>query len=402
MNINRVNDYIDAYAKAIDMPLEYINIVKELMVKIITKYEKIYPQISVQDDDYDKYVIKPQNGQYTTEDFFLNRLMRNVWYIKYDAKTEGQYFINRMTVKFNKEKMKTQLSNQVPTDLVEFKEWDEIANKKVVMHEFEHALQTSFKKGTLDNDNKIIYQKIFEEVGKIKNGKYANEIYNYQEIDKLNVGTQEIFTHSGVLYSNQILNIPTYNHVQGIEEFNEILNETESLEMAEAKEQGTKHYKKNNTYFRFRNIESNNCYITNYGDLVKILIGKKLSFIGMYLNPHKFLRAFNYRYNDIFQKEFKNDMTAIENLIIQIKKIKDTDDVYERLKLEKVLAKCLEKKITLRAGKVKESTIKKDVEIFKKMMLTSDEPHIKCTLEHINILYSIQRNIQRYSSHDTR
>ena len=78
MNMERINDYVDCWAKAVNVPKEYSDIVKELIPKLIIKYTPAYINVTQREDSYDKYAIKPKNGQYSLEDFFLNRLLRKL------------------------------------------------------------------------------------------------------------------------------------------------------------------------------------------------------------------------------------------------------------------------------------------------------------------------------------
>ena len=84
MDIEKINDFIEAYSRAIQLSPEYTEVLKELLPKIIKKYSKIVQDITEKQDDYDKYIIKPINGKYSVEDFFLNRLMRNVLEVEVD------------------------------------------------------------------------------------------------------------------------------------------------------------------------------------------------------------------------------------------------------------------------------------------------------------------------------
>ena len=76
MNKQKVNDFVDAFCDALSLKQGYRTTLKELMENIITKYEKSVYTIP---SDSNVYLIKPTNGVYSVEDFFLNRLMRNVW-----------------------------------------------------------------------------------------------------------------------------------------------------------------------------------------------------------------------------------------------------------------------------------------------------------------------------------
>lgn len=401
MNIEKIKYYVDGYAKAIQMPEQYIPTVKELMIRIIAKYEKIYPYIDVEDDNYEKYIIKPQNGKYTTEDFLLNRLMRSVLHVGLEGKSNGQYDVENSSINFNLEKIENQLSSTVPTSNPEFEQWNFIAKKKVVMHEFEHALQTSYSNGKMNDELQDTYKKVAQELSQINNGMYKNEIKTDKELFNKKYKDQEKVIHSGVLCYSKDIKERKYNNIKGIVELNEILNETECLEMAGADIQGRKTYS-NGTYFNFRNVESYNYAITNYGDLIKNLLGKKVSFICMYIDPSIFYKAFNSRYNKIFEEEFQNEETAVKNMINQLYNIKQTNSFEDHIKLEKVLAKCLEFNFDKSLGKVRESTLRKKIKEFKGLVITNESSPNQIYLEHMNILNSLYRKIINNDSHGER
>lgn len=345
MNIERINDYIDCWAKAVKVPDEYVVVVKELLPKLINKYSNLYESIYVSQDNYDKYVIKPKDDKYSMEDFFLNRLLRNVWHFGDDSHYKGDYTPDELCISFNTEKIKLQLAKVMNKDREDFKELDEIARKKVIMHEFEHALQTRFNLSALDMRYRETYQKIINNIKEKKNGKYIDEINSYEELrDKNYFGTRETYISTGLHYSSSEKYKKTYRYMEGFDNLNEIFNETESLEMAGARRQTYRIYE-NMYYFEIRNLESSNYIITNYGELLKILIGEHNTFKSMYLDPSFAFETFNRAYQDVFEKYFHNDKDAVGNIIEQLNIIKKEDKLENHLLLQKVLAECLLKKI---------------------------------------------------------
>jgi len=399
MNIERINDYIDAYSRAINITPEVTSILKELIPNLVKKYSATITSIPVEQDGYDKYVIKPVDGKYSIEDFFLNRLFRNVWevYLKTNSVEKGGFEPNYMEIGFNMPLIEKQLVGSINTEREDFKELDAIARKKVIMHEFEHALQTQYSGKALFD---IRYKRIFEEIRKAKDGKYKDETNEYSEsVFRNDYGTQETYTHSGLHYSGKNKDVQTYREVSGFDNLNEIFNETESLEMAGARTQ-VKIVYKNNTYYRVKNVESSNSSITNYGVLLKALLGPKETFIGMYLNPNRMFAEFNKEYNTIFQEAFGNDKSAWENVINQIESIKASDSLEDRLKLDTVLAKCLELKVenAIKRGNTSPKTLSKMNEIinlFYNNTISSQDESRRKSLEHIQILYSIQERVNQ-------
>ena len=67
MDLEKIYDFIDAYSKALQIDDEYKAILKELIPKLVEKYSKIYTKIPVEQDNDNKYIIKPVDGKYSIE-----------------------------------------------------------------------------------------------------------------------------------------------------------------------------------------------------------------------------------------------------------------------------------------------------------------------------------------------
>ncbi len=400
MGIKKINSFIDAYSKAIDLPENYKKILMELMPKIIEKYSHIVSSISVKEDNYNKYVIKPVNGKYSVEDFFLNRLMRNVWWIDNESIAKGTYSTQDMCVGIDESRLNVQLEGKISKTRSDYNELNEIARKKVIMHEFEHALQTQFSGKNLDYRYKNIYKRIFKEVSKINNGKYADSIQTYESINKPGYEV-ETCIHCGLHYSSSIQEKKTYSELNGEINMCEIFNETESLEMAGAKPQ-TRYIYPNGVYYVIKNKESSNYPITNYGNILKTLLGDKLTFTGMYLNPEKLFKTFNSKYNDVFHKAYDSDNDAWQILIEQLKMIKDYKN-NERLnyslnqRLQETLAKCLEKDVNseLQKDNPNLELLRKKIMQFRAEALNADNKEIRNKkIKHFPILKSLKQKVE--------
>lgn len=402
MNLERINDYIDAWAQVVNVDKQYAAIVKELIPKLIDKYSSIYDNITLEQDNYDKYPIKSKGEKYPIEDFFLNRLLRNVWKFDLGSLYKGDYTPDSLCVSFNEEKIKSQLSKFINKDRKDFTELDLIARKKVIMHEFKKAMQTRFEISSLDLRYRETYKKIIENIKLIKNGKYSHEVHSYEYLrDKDYFGEKESYISTGLHYSETVKGIKTYRDVDGFDNLNEIFNETESLEMAEAVKQTYRVYD-NKYYYEIRNMESSNFEITNYGNLIKILLGDSMTFESMYLDANKGFIYFNDEYGDIFKKYFNNDKDAVENLIIQINKIKIDKDLNDHLLLQKVLSECMLKKVKNNIGKISSESLKKELIEFKSHSIWGTNKENREELEHYHILVEardlIKKNIDEQKS----
>ena len=386
MNMERINDYIDCWAKAVKVSKEDVEVVKELIPKLIIKYTPVFKEITVEEDGYDKYPIKPKNGSYSLEDFFLNRLLRNVWNFGQTSSYKGDYTPDDLCVSFNQEQLRIQLAKFISKDRDDFKELDEIARKKVKMHEFEHALQTRFNISSLDLRYRETYKNIIENIKQIKKGEYANEVYDYEFLrDKDYFGARETYISTGLHYSGTVKEIKTYREVEGFDNLNEIFNESESLEMAGARRQTYRVYDKKH-YYEIRNMESSNFPITNYGNLIKLLLGDKTTFKGMYLDASNAFKTFNDRYADIFKEYFNNDKDAVENLIIMLDKIKKDDELKDHLFIQEVLSKCMLKKVQHNLGKTSPEILKEELKQFKSYCVWGVDKESRNELNHYHII----------------
>ena len=130
------------------------------------------------------------------------------------------------------------------------------------------------------------------------------------------------------------------------------------------------------------------------------MLGPKETFIGMYLDPNRMFAEFNEEYNTIFQEAFGNDKSAWENVINQIESIKASDSLEGHLKLDTILAKCLGLKVesTIQKGNTSPKTLSKMNEIinsFYNNTISSQDESIRKSMEHIQILDSIQERVNQ-------
>ena len=400
MNKIKVNDFVMAYSKALGLSQNTTNLLNELMEKIILKYEKTIDYIQIGKDETNLYFIKPVDSKYTIEDFFLNRLMRNIWCVEEitqkdidegfaNPHTKGMFDPTTQTVHFNMGKISKQVENYRKFLGENFETMKNAAMKKVMMHEFLHGLQTKYD-SKLDSNYKSVYKRIYDEL--LKLNKYSSIINSYQSFPNDYARNHYLFT--GTHYSDIAIKkgLKTYRNVDGFDNLNEILNESESLEMADQKNYLITKYNEGN-YYRITNPESSNVKITNYGYLFKELLGKFDSFEMMYLNPNAGFMKFNERYNDIFQREFNSSKDAIELFIISITKIKETNSIEEHLKLNEVLAKCLQKQLKhfIDNSNISNQMMFDRIAVFEKYLIDNASEVEKSNMKHIQILNQLKK-----------
>ncbi len=408
MNQIKVNDFCNAYAKALGLNNETKLVLIELMCNIITKYESIIPPIPVSvEKSSNSLFIKPTNGTYPIEDFFLNKLMRNIWEVQAvdqhmidegfaDSHLKGAFLPDQHTVIFNYAKLDGQLAPYEKLFLAQSQRFENIkqnAKKKVAMHEFEHGLQTRYD-NTLDQRFRSAYKKIYDEISKMPQYKFI--LRTYEEIPK-QLGDIERYlstgTHIGSVVNEQ--NGRTYRNINGFDNLNEILNESESLEMARQEIYLRKPIGNSGNSYPLRNPESSNCLIANYGDLLKIVFGGKESFELMYIDPIGSFQKFNSLYNDVFQQVYGSSKDAIELFINAITEIKEKGAEIEHLKLCEVLSKCLQKRINAfyNDKNVSNDQMMYAIKMFEKYSISNNDKDKNSQLEHIKVLESLKQKV---------
>lgn len=108
MNKGKINDFINIWAEVVGLTGEenkkYRNFIKTDIARRCAMYEQAIPTISTKDDSCNAYIIKPVNGQYSFEDFLLNRLMlglRDVSFICALEGNDGEYTAADKTLNVN-------------------------------------------------------------------------------------------------------------------------------------------------------------------------------------------------------------------------------------------------------------------------------------------------------------
>lgn len=414
MNKHKVRDIVGAYSRALKIDKNVEAILLELMEKIITKYEKITPRISIATDKNNTYLIKPQNGYYSTEDFFLNRLMNNIWSVGLitretiaegftSSHTKGQFLPRTRSLELNLEKIENQVKRFEKELGNNYQEMNKHAYKKVIMHEFEHGLQTRYS-DDLNLNQRVGYKAISDELRKISLNKYNIDLQYYEDIPK-DVYLENNFIATGVYYDERTPGgyDGTYRHLDEVDYLNEILNETESLEMAEQKVYIHNYIGKSGNKYPARNPESSNCYISNYGDMFKLILGQSKSFKLMYFDCRDVYSYFNKLYTPIFQKAYGSNKDAIELFILAITKIKKENLEEDHLRLNEVFAKCLEMKVQrfFDDEKIQNGSLMVLVSEFEKHIVKNDDATKNSQLAHVKILNDVKNKINTRNISDS-
>ncbi|MDD5888505.1 MAG: hypothetical protein PUC82_03330 [bacterium] len=332
--------------------------------------------------------------------------MRNIWAVSkstndaidqgfFGTSSKGQFFPEYQEVMLNQAKIDSQLDycEKYFNSKANFLELQKSAAKKVVMHEFEHGLQTRYDH-ELDQRFRHSYENISNELAKMP--QYRGMIRLYEEIPK-EIGAGSVYLSTGCHISSRLEQpgVKTYRKIDGVDNLNEILNETESLEMARQKTYLYSLIGKDGNCFPLRNPESSNDVITNYGNLFKIVFGGKNTFNLMYIDPISAFQDFNNLYNDVFQNIYNSDKDASELFMRAITDIKQNKTETSHLTLCLALSKCLEKKLeTLyNNSHISNQELLGLIKSFESYCITNKDEQKKLALAHQQVLEHLKQEI---------
>jgi hypothetical protein len=394
----------------------YIN---ELICNLTEHYEKQgVKSVSAKQDNFKHYILKPnEDGDYSLPEFLMNRLFYNVRKIEFGecGGNKGQYDAFQKSVALDMQKIRNQFHNlhDMQGDDTESVTARETAVKKVIMHEFEHALKTQF---------------IVDGKGTEPSPQYVGLARNLRQIDKGAINLRANIEQGGRFCdSTEVhcgLHIPNGSPIadkgfrtpwdgnESHHNMDEIFNESESLVMASMtygkpnlKPQAYKVFADRNC-FPLYNLESSNFAITQFGFLLKEVIGQKESFEGMYLNPTKMFETFNKNYQDIFDNNLTKDewrgKKPWEQLQRYIAEIKATGNEKDYLHLTNLLAQCLERKVMAEIDKTTKTDLMRTLNNFRVHSMTNDDRGKLHALPHYKILLSLKQKVAEKEEQVTR
>lgn len=343
MNKERVKKYVevwlryikhedfDTLEKDIEMPLE--SFIVDMLENLYNRYSSSISYIPVKYDNYSDYIIAPVNGKYSLEDFLLNRLLRSISTFIYRDEShtfmpDSHYQHDFGEIVIDKHRVKTQYS-------------DVKQIRKLVAHEILHGLKTQFFDGNFFRADR--YYQMKEELKTI----FPNEINDFDILyDQGNYN----YKHSGISYSSRFSkhNKREYSSLN-LEDFDEILTELEAIFTTKDDYMVVADILKDGSYLIvLSNPDSSNTWITNYAFILDTLMDTQTLFIGLYLEPETFYKEFNVSYTQIFQKYYNSNLSALEILLEQLRKIKENPtDIDKHRDLLNVLYECLDRKYVL-------------------------------------------------------
>lgn len=417
MNKLKINTVVDVFCDNLNIQDNFRLALKELMINIILKYETAGIK-DIKDDQ--EYILKSKDNLYSVEDFFLNRLLFNV--TQFEQTMEGNrafYDSYTRSVTFNRNKLLNMFKNNNSISIIsKFN-----AIKKVVMHEFGHALETQFEKGPkniyFSQDIKV-YQQLYQ---KLKEKGFDNQLNELYDVNKHNIMEEKKYSSGALISTGLHLNSDIYKNYRGTfylnkdsqkyydeDNMNEIFNETEALEMAKIDKQIFFPFPSSNIV-SIRNSESSNDIITNIADMMKILLGNSIVFEGMYLNRNVIINLFNNVYGDIINRAFREHLerkypninfidpwSLLTAVVNEIKYSYENNNIkYSEiclLKMNLVLAECFNKKIVNEINKgASIDECRQEFLNFANYVISNNDNTKRMALPHIQMMNSLKQYI---------
>lgn len=338
MNKEHIEKYINIWLKNIrqedlrelekDIEMPLISFMTEILGNLYKKYSDTISYIPVNLDSYSDYIIAPKNGNYSLEDFLLNRLLRSVSSVIYRDESnkfspDSHYAHEFGEVLIDKDRIQTKIV-------------DVRQKRKLVAHEFLHGMKTQFYNGDFFDADR--YYQMKEELKSI----FGSEINDFS---RKNNQLNDEYKHCGISYSSRFIkrNLSKYGNLD-ITDLDEILNENDAIVVTNDDYKGVARLVEN-CYMILNNPESSNAYITNYSFIIERLIDKETLFTGLYIEPETFYKMFNSLYTSIFQTHFNSNLPALEILLSQLNKIKrNPKDTDEHIKLLNALYDCIDRR----------------------------------------------------------
>ena len=391
INKEKISDFVDVLLDNIEIDknhkhFKYVsNIIKESVYKRICMYQNI-KYIPKDFDNCTNYLIKPNDdGTYSLEDFFLNRLLISLG--KYDFGSMGEVGLGGYSSNREIHLSLDKSYNESMTAMNDQKYANLFAVESLV-HEIGHALQVSFSnsinQGIGRGYQKRNYINLLNSLKTYKNGKYQDLIVDEASIDvngkmqKTDFEGISSHDYSETGYLNG-LKLNTHN-------LDEMMNELEATKvsgMVDEKFIFDSIYDENSKSGYYEKVPNIVCgYRRWYGISKELyaLVGKNSMFKMQYGNSDIALYEFDQKYKDISQKMFGDDCISPTAIIcFYVDSIAKPDRSYKYyVFVHEFLARCMEKKIE----EILNNNLATDEQISE--FIKTIDSILNSTLHHIN------------------
>lgn len=413
MDKEKIGDFVDAWAKTIGLKENrYITLIKSDILKRCNMYRDVTSTMSIDKDYNESYLIKPQNGEYSLEDFFLNRLMLGMRVAEFSDALEGnagEYVAQDKTFCVDVNLINRKVNEKAQRHPGLAGKNIQII-KKTIEHELGHCFKSSFTDGYkavpgMGREQDEIYEKLINELRTIKDGKYADQIKTIQELNhgvssSIKTGVHDAKTN--------------YKNDSRIQYIDELLNESEALELTASNDVHERWALQTNegcnsstgNYVNVYNYLSAYSTFTGYGPILKSLLGKGNVFYGEYISSAEMFKQFDKEYANIVPEVWGQELKGIEpTKCIFI----DFEDLVLRkmmneeimLKLDEFFAKCYRQKVDkmrlANGGELtteQQEVIKTEITEFQARLTTNNDPQKKASLEHNIVFQDILDRLQ--------
>lgn len=418
MNKSKINDFINVWAEVVGLTGEenkkYRNFIKTDIARRCEMYEQTIPTISTKDDSCNAYIIKPVNGQYSFEDFLLNRLMLGLREVSFRGALEGnggEYVAHDKSLNINEGELDS-LAKEKATRHKGLQGKNVQIIQKTIEHELGHCYKSLFTNGFKaplgkGREQDEMYKKLIVALSKFESGKYASQIKSLKDFD--------LESDSDVIKTGVGDSRASYSGDSRFTWIDEVLNETEALELTNSNDvHEIWHLQDENgrdsssgNYVNVYNYLSGYRPFTGYGPILKSLLGKENTFRAEYISSVDIFKQFDQEYADIVQDVWGLDPQKYPPMKCIFM---DFDDIRSRkhfdenimLKLDEFFAKCYERKVEkiMAQGnlspELRESTLK-EIETFQSRLTTNDDPNKRDALAHNVIFNNIITRINEIS-----
>ncbi len=317
----------------------YISIIRDNITLRVNYYNSIIP-------DFSDETIYIKNSN-TITDFFLNRLINNIRNYGYDNifnpnnKDMKEYDEKKQLFKLPAEVLlkdyaKSKLNNRindVDKDLVN------ITVKKMISHEFSHALNINYSGYIGYDDN--------------KHNQLVNMLSNNDPntfIDPSNDKELEII-HNGIIPIEKDDEYQRmreyYAKKEDIGILDDIFNEYEALKIHDIKIQG-KYFINKKCYKYIYNYETTNYKISSFADEMGLILGKNKVFNILYkdeIKLYEFFDSFEKLSTQVLKNNVESKKPVVSCILSSIVNVKNNNSIVDNLKLDLFFSKCLKKRI---------------------------------------------------------
>ena len=144
----KIIDFMEIYRKYVNPDSDneiniIVDYVFDTIIKIYFEYKEVVPFISVNDDNYEYYIIRPNNGKYTLLDYLINTIIQNLDSIELiDNKMPSNYNMLKKKISMNK-KHTTSIHDSVfeqTNQHLDKDKYKELFYKTAIYHEIGHML----------------------------------------------------------------------------------------------------------------------------------------------------------------------------------------------------------------------------------------------------------------------